>query len=161
MNCPFTSTQDTKTAQKWSKYLQQISWYSGSFLGSNPLEKFSDTQGVRINWNVRPGLHVKWDCTWADCTQECHLFISTKYPFLPHDVLNLAVWNIFYLQSCMESAFRYNLGSTNRKTSIEELRFFKIWTPSRSIRSCLRTEATRCDYYNPRGFKYIVVFLQC
>ena len=38
---------------------------------------------------------------------------STRTPFVkPHDILNLAVRNIFYIQSCVESAFMYNQGST-------------------------------------------------
>ena len=53
------------------------------------------------------GLHVK-----LDCTQERHLFISTKHPLTPFvklcNILNLAVRNIFYVQS----AFTYNPGST-------------------------------------------------
>ena len=38
---------------------------------------------------------------------------STLTPFVkPHNVLNLAVQNIFYVQSFVESAFMYNPGST-------------------------------------------------
>ena len=38
---------------------------------------------------------------------------STLTPIVkPHNVLNLAIQNIFYIQSYMESAFMYNLGST-------------------------------------------------
>ena len=37
----------------------------------------------------------------------------TLTPFVkPHDMLNLAVWNIFYVQLHVESAFTYNPGST-------------------------------------------------
>ena len=60
------------------------------------------------------------DCTYrriphkADCTQERHLFISTKHPLTPfvkpHEVLNLAIQNVFYVQS----GFTYNLGSTKK-----------------------------------------------
>ena len=43
---------------------------------------------------------------------------STLDPFVkPRDVLNLAVRNVFYVQSCMESAFTYNLGSTQHPQS--------------------------------------------
>ena len=42
---------------------------------------------------------------------------STLTPFVkPHDILNLAVQNVFYVQSYMESVFTYNPGWT--KTSL-------------------------------------------
>ena len=44
---------------------------------------------------VGPGLHVKSDCTKADCTQECHLFISTKYPRLVRPLSNHTPFNYY------------------------------------------------------------------
>ena len=58
-----------------------------------------------------------WNAHKADCTPERHLFMSTIHqtltPFIkPCNILNLAVQNIFYVQSCVDFAFSYNLGST-------------------------------------------------
>ena len=54
-----------------------------------------------------------------NCTQECHLFVSTKHPLThfvkPYQVLNLAMHNVFYIQS----AFMYNPGSTGLIVIIE------------------------------------------
>ena len=47
---------------------------------------------------------------------------STLTPFVkPHDILNLAVQNIFYVQSYVESAFTYNPGLTILNESIQAL----------------------------------------
>ena len=53
----------------------------------------------------------------ADWTQEHHLLMSTKNPHLPifvkpHKILNLAIQNVFYKQSYVESTFMYNLELT-------------------------------------------------
>ena len=40
---------------------------------------------------------------------------STLTPFVkPHNILNLAIPNIFYIQLYMESAFTFNPGSTGK-----------------------------------------------
>ena len=47
----------------------------------------------------------------VDCTQEHHLFISTKHPLTPfekpHEVLNLAIQNVFYVQSGLDQIKKY------------------------------------------------------
>ena len=43
----------------------------------------------------------------------CKYKTSTLTPFVkPHDILNLAVQNAFYIQTFVESAFMNNPGST-------------------------------------------------
>ena len=44
-----------------------------------------DPLSKRDSFFRQTGLHVK-----SDCTQECHLFMSTKHPHLPTYILNLA-----------------------------------------------------------------------
>ena len=50
---------------------------------------------------------------------------STLTPFVkPHNILNLAAQNIFYVQSYVESNFTYNLGSnpTIRQSEKDKLK---------------------------------------
>ena len=63
----------------------------------------------------------------ADCTQECHLFISTKHPLTPFvkpcKVLNLAVQNIFYVQP----ASMYNPVSTKNINNVRCTSTYYVW----------------------------------
>ena len=69
----------------------------------------NDLRGL-ISSLVGTGLHVKSDCLSFIFKYET----STLTPFVKLcDVLNLAVQNIFYVQSYVECAFPYNPGSTN------------------------------------------------
>ena len=54
---------------------------------------------------------------------------STLTPFVkPHNVLNLAVQKIFYVQLYMESAFMYNPGLTQLNIGIlRESNYFFAW----------------------------------
>ena len=66
---------------------------------------------------VRPGLHVKSNCTLGRLYSRTSFIYkyktSTLTPFVkPCDVLNLAIQNLFYTQLYVESTFTYNLGST-------------------------------------------------
>ena len=52
----------------------------------------------------------------------------TLTPFVkPHNILNLAEQNIFYVQLYMESAFTYNPGSTVSST-FQITTYFLVWS---------------------------------
>ena len=66
---------------------------------------------------VAPGLHVKSDYTYGGLylrTSFIHKYkTSTQTPFVKsHDILDLALRNVLYVQWHVESAFTYNPGST-------------------------------------------------
>ena len=52
-------------------------------------------------------LHIKLDCCKADWTEECHLQEQNIHttPFVkPRNILNLPIWNVFYIQLYVDSA---------------------------------------------------------
>ena len=52
---------------------------------------------------------------------------STLTPFVkPHDILNLAVQNVFYIQLYVESAFMFNLGYTPKRHLLNA-QFIETW----------------------------------
>ena len=79
---------------------------------------------------VGPGLHVKLDCTLGRLySRKSFIFkykTSTLTPFVnPRVIVNLAIWNVFYVQAYVESAFMYNPGSTFQSKSTQL--FIKIF----------------------------------
>ena len=96
----------------WPKTHTESHKYRRSSVGGKEIKAYFYSTGKSI---VGPRLPLHK----VDCFQQHCLFISVEHPHLspfvkPRNILNLAIQNIFFVQSYVESAFTHNLGSAKK-----------------------------------------------
>ena len=90
----------------WSMYYLTIMWIDQKRVGQMNRTQVASKKyflnAMRLYWTEWTN---KWIVCMANCPQECDLFITVKHPHFvkPHSILNLAVWNIFNIQSALRA----------------------------------------------------------